>query len=104
MLSSFLSCSVETIDGTAEAGDDYKPVKQLVVFKPKETVQDIFIEIVDDDVWEPDEFFYVKLYHDPRGSSEKEVIIGKVSINQVTIVNDDGTLLCETRSVFFLSF
>ncbi|KAK7113071.1 sodium/calcium exchanger 3-like [Littorina saxatilis] len=80
---------VETIDGTAVEGEDYKPFKQLVTFKPNESLRDIFIEIVDDDVWEPDEFFYVKLYHHPEGSSENEVVVGKVAINQVTIVNDD---------------
>ena len=87
-----MAFSVETIDGTAEAGEDYKPIRQLVGFKPQESVQDIFIEIVDDDVWEPDEFFYVKLFYHPNGSSEQDVIIGKVSISQVTIVNDDGML------------
>ncbi|KAK7507405.1 hypothetical protein BaRGS_00001340 [Batillaria attramentaria] len=84
-----ISVGVETIDGTAESGEDYKPIKQLVTFGPNESLKDIFVEIVDDDIWEPDEFFYVKLYHDPAGSTEKEVLIGKVSINQVTIVNDD---------------
>ncbi|XP_076458128.1 sodium/calcium exchanger 1-like [Babylonia areolata] len=84
-----ISVGVETIDGTAEAGEDYKPVKKLVNFKANDSLKDVFVEIVDDDVWEPDEFFYVKLCHDPNGSSEQDLIIGKVSINQVTIVNDD---------------
>ncbi|KAL8603603.1 hypothetical protein ACOMHN_022555 [Nucella lapillus] len=84
-----ISVGVETIDGTAEAGEDYKPVKKLITFKANESLKDVFVEIVDDDVWEPDEFFYVKLYHDPQGSTDDQVAMGKVCINQITIVNDD---------------
>lgn len=81
---------METIDGTALAGEDYKPIKQLVTFAPQESIKDVFVEIVDDDVWEPDEFFYVRLLHDPVDSNAEDFVIGKVAINQVTIINDDG--------------
>lgn len=81
---------METIDGTALAGEDYKPMKQLVTFAPQESIKDVFVEIVDDDVWEPDEFFYVRLLHDPVDSNAEDFVIGKVAINQVTIINDDG--------------
>ncbi|XP_076456318.1 sodium/calcium exchanger Calx-like [Babylonia areolata] len=84
-----VTVGIETIDGTATAQEDYRPVKTLLTFKPKESRQDFFVEIVDDDVWEPDEFFYVKLFLDPQGSKQEDVVIGKVCINQVTIVNDD---------------
>ncbi|KAL8609364.1 hypothetical protein ACOMHN_008158 [Nucella lapillus] len=80
---------IETIDGTATANEDYRPVRTLLTFKPGQGLQDLFVEIIDDDVWEPDEFFYVKLFQDPQGSPQEDVHIGKVSINQVTIVNDD---------------
>ncbi|BFZ03840.1 hypothetical protein BsWGS_06879 [Bradybaena similaris] len=83
------SIGIETIDGTAEAESDYRPIKQLLTFKPGEKGKDVYIEIINDDVWEPDEFFFVKLFHHPAGSTESEVTIGKLSINQVTIVNDD---------------
>ncbi|XP_050391531.1 sodium/calcium exchanger 2-like [Patella vulgata] len=82
-----VTVSVETIDGSAEAGNDYKPIKQKLTFKPKETLKEIFIEIIDDDVWEPDEFFFVKLFLEDGQDSAAS--LGKVSINQVTIVNDD---------------
>ncbi|XP_059147493.1 sodium/calcium exchanger 2-like [Physella acuta] len=93
-LSKTIMVGVETIDGTAEAGGDYIAMKQLLTFEPGETLKYVSIEIVDDDVWEPDEFFFVKLFHHPEGSSTEEVVIGKLAINQVTIVDDDepGTL------------
>ncbi|CAG5117035.1 unnamed protein product, partial [Candidula unifasciata] len=84
-----LRSRIETIDGTAEAESDYRPIRQLLTFKAGEKTKDIYIEIINDDVWEPDEFFFVKLFHHPAGSTENEVTIGKLSINQVTIVNDD---------------
>ncbi|XP_060076840.1 sodium/calcium exchanger 2-like [Ylistrum balloti] len=77
---------VETIDGTAEAGSDYKPLKEKVHFKENETLQTVHVVIVDDDVWEPDEIFFVKLWLE---ESEQDVVLGKTAINQVTIINDD---------------
>ncbi|RUS91007.1 hypothetical protein EGW08_001224, partial [Elysia chlorotica] len=84
-----LSHRVETIDGTAQAVEDYKPINQLLTFREGESSKEVYIEIVDDDVWEPDEFFFVKLYRHQDGSPEADLEIGKLAINQVTIVNDD---------------
>ncbi|KAK3696289.1 hypothetical protein RRG08_027726 [Elysia crispata] len=84
-----IKVGVETIDGTAQAVEDYKPINQLLTFREGESSKDVYIEIVDDDVWEPDEFFFVKLYRHHEGSSESDLEIGKLAINQVTIVNDD---------------
>lgn len=78
---------VETIDGTAEAGSDYKPLKEDIKFAINERLREVYIEIIDDDEWEPDEIFFVKLslLHE-----HKDVVIGKMAINQITIINDDG--------------
>ncbi|XP_069124879.1 sodium/calcium exchanger 3-like isoform X2 [Argopecten irradians] len=81
-----VSVWVETIDGTAEAGSDYKPIKEKVHFKENETLTNVHVTIVDDDVWEPDEIFFVKLWVE---ESEKDIVLGKTAINQVTIINDD---------------
>lgn len=51
----------ETEDGTAEAGSDYEPLSGTVVFRPGETHQQIFITVIDDDIFEEDEHFYVRL-------------------------------------------
>lgn len=86
-----ISFRIETIDGTAEAGSDYKPLNQMLTFTPTETQKELFIEIVDDDIWEPDEFFFVKMI---KIDDSPNVVIGKISINQVTIINDDGKMSC----------
>lgn len=78
---------VETIDGTAEAGSDYKPLKEKITFAVNERLREVYIEIIDDDEWEPDEIFFVKLCM-PHES--KEAVVGKMAINQITIINDDG--------------
>ena len=78
---------METIDGTAEAESDYIPYKETLVFEPGETSKSIEIKIVDDNEWEPDEVFFVKLGTvDP----EENCVIGRRAITQVTILNDDS--------------
>ena len=81
---------LETIDGTAEANSDYIPVKTTMVFEKDETFKFIDIEIIDDNEWEPDEVFFVKLALDPEDPNGKMAIIGKKAIQEITIINDDG--------------
>lgn len=82
------SVRYETIDGTANAGEDYTYTKGVLEFEPKEIKKAIEIEIIDDDVWEPDETFFVKLsLSDP--DIEDYVKMGKKTIMQITIINDD---------------
>lgn len=56
-------CTVdfETEDGSAEAGSDYVGKKGTLVFPPGVDEQRFRIEVIDDDVFEQDEHFYVKL-------------------------------------------
>lgn len=75
----------ETVDGTAEANSDYIPVKGTLVFEAGETSKYIDIEIIDDYEWEPDETFFVKLALDTK----ENTIIGRKTICEVTIINDD---------------
>lgn len=77
---------VETINGTALAGEDYKPYDKVVEFKKKEALREVYIEIVDDFEWEPDEFFFVKL----KTETPETCVLGQTSICEVTIINDDG--------------
>ncbi|XP_061168049.1 sodium/calcium exchanger 3-like isoform X1 [Saccostrea echinata] len=77
---------VETIDGSAEEGSDYKPLKEDITFAVNERLREVYIEIIDDDEWEPDEIFFVKL---SLPHEQKDVVIGKMAINQITIINDD---------------
>lgn len=84
------SFRLETIDGTAEAIKDYIPIKQLISFAPEEVIQHVDIAIVDDNEWEPDEVFFVKLSLDPDDPTTKTTILGKKAIQEITILNDDG--------------
>ena len=52
---------VDTMDGTADEGDDYIAMHEIVTFEPGQKEMDIELEIVDDDDWEPDEEFYFKV-------------------------------------------
>ncbi|CAH1793840.1 unnamed protein product [Owenia fusiformis] len=90
---------VETIDGTAEAQKDFIPVKQTLVFEPSETSKYIDIEIVDDNIWEPDEVFFVKMAVEPG----QNAMLGKKQVVQVTILNDDdpGTFSLSRPSYLF---
>ena len=46
------------------------------------------IEIIDDDVWEETETFFVRLFNPTRGTE-----MDKICVTQVSIINDDGWLL-----------
>lgn len=80
------------MNGTAVAQEDYIPVDQEVKFDANEELRQIFIEIVDDNEWEPDEFFFVKLQliKDQNGEEPEDVALGNLAITQVLIINDDG--------------
>ena len=90
ILSQYIFCRLETIDGSATAGEDYVPVKQTLVFKPEQTYIEYVVEIIDDNVYEPDETFFVKMALEP----DQDAIMGKKSINMITIINDDGECPC----------
>lgn len=48
------------------------------------------IEIIDDNEWEPNEVFFVKISLDPQEPSTASSVIGHHSICEVTIIDDDG--------------
>lgn len=89
---------IDTIDGTAEAGSDFKPMHDVLEFLPREREKSITVEIVDDNEWEPDEVFFVKLTLDPSEIEKKVAKLGKKSITEVTIVNDDGKKALESNT------
>jgi solute carrier family 8 (sodium/calcium exchanger) len=61
-----------------------------MVFEKDEDLKHIDIEIIDDNEWEPDEIFFVKLAIDPTNPDAKNVVLGKKAIQEITIINDDG--------------
>ena len=99
-LNNTVKVRVETIDGSANEGEDYQAVDEILTFEPMETEKEIGITIVDDNQWEPDEEFFLKLSLLPGGQgSSKEVKLGRTSIMEITILNDDepGTFQFEKR-------
>jgi solute carrier family 8 (sodium/calcium exchanger) len=65
-------------------------VKTSILFDKEETYKYIDIEIIDDNEWEPDEVFFVKMNLDLDDAGAAHSLVGKHSIVEVTIVNDDG--------------
>ncbi|KAM6970719.1 solute carrier family 8 member 4a [Aplochiton taeniatus] len=63
-----------TEDGTANAGSDYEFAEGTLVFKPGETVKEMTVGVIDDDIFEEDEHFYVHLSN-PRIAHRAEVSI-----------------------------
>ncbi|KAM8920936.1 sodium/calcium exchanger 3 isoform 2-T2 [Pelodytes ibericus] len=51
----------KTEDGSANAGADYEFTEGTLVFKPGETQKEFSIGIIDDDIFEEDEHFFVRL-------------------------------------------
>ncbi|XP_069671598.1 sodium/calcium exchanger Calx isoform X1 [Periplaneta americana] len=58
-----------TEDGSANAGSDYVGVRGTLIFRPGETVQTFRVQVIDDDVFEEDEHFYVRLSNLRTGQS-----------------------------------
>lgn len=97
-LSQTVKVRVETIDGSAVEGEDYQAVNEILTFLPKETEKEIGVTIVDDNQWEPDEEFFLKLTM-LQGEDSNEIKLGRTSIMEITILNDDepGTFQFEKR-------
>ncbi|XP_015924683.1 sodium/calcium exchanger 3 isoform X2 [Parasteatoda tepidariorum] len=60
-LNEAVAVEYQTEDGTANAGSDYEYAEGTLVFGPGETHKQFFITVIDDDVFEEDEHFYVRL-------------------------------------------
>ncbi|CAB1332939.1 unnamed protein product [Coregonus sp. 'balchen'] len=63
-----------TEDGTANAGSDYEFAEGTLVFKPGEMLKELTVGVIDDDIFEEDEHFYVHL-RNPRIVHHAEVAI-----------------------------
>uniref|UniRef100_A0A3Q3LI51 Solute carrier family 8 member 4b n=1 Tax=Mastacembelus armatus TaxID=205130 RepID=A0A3Q3LI51_9TELE len=90
-----------TEDGTANAGSDYEFVEGTLLFKPGETLKEITVGVIDDDIFEEDEYFYVHLSN-PRvvgypeigtapldASATPKAVLGDNHTATVTIYDDD---------------
>ncbi|XP_023276696.1 sodium/calcium exchanger 3-like isoform X2 [Seriola lalandi dorsalis] len=102
----------KTEDGSANAGADYEFTEGTVVFKPGEMIKEISIGIIDDDIFEEDEHFFVRLSNLRVLETEDEVLspnslpypkamLGFPAVATVTILDDDhsGIFTFESSSV-----
>ncbi|XP_032355590.1 LOW QUALITY PROTEIN: sodium/calcium exchanger 3 [Etheostoma spectabile] len=102
----------KTEDGSANAGADYEFSEGTVVFKPGEMIKEINIGIIDDDIFEEDEHFFVRLCNLRVLETEDEVLspnslpypkamLGFPAVATVTILDDDhsGIFTFESSSV-----
>lgn len=78
---------VETIDGTAEAGEDYNKIDEVLTMVANQRFLPLDVTIIDDNQWEPDETFFVKL---SLYGEQPNVRLGHKGICMVTIIDDDG--------------
>uniref|UniRef100_A0A671SLT4 Sodium/calcium exchanger 3-like n=1 Tax=Sinocyclocheilus anshuiensis TaxID=1608454 RepID=A0A671SLT4_9TELE len=102
----------KTEDGSANAGADYEFTEGMVVFKPGEVVKEITVGIIDDDIFEEDEHFFVRLSNVRVLETEDEVLspsslpypkalIVFPAVATVTILDDDhaGIFTFESESM-----
>ncbi|KAK4011358.1 hypothetical protein OUZ56_020474 [Daphnia magna] len=97
-----VSVRVETIEGSAVAVEDYVAFNQVVYFEPHEVEKKVIVDIVDDNIYEPDEQFYLKLsLTGTNTANQEEVLLGRISIMEITILNDDepGTITFGDRGI-----
>ncbi|CAJ1064803.1 sodium/calcium exchanger 2b isoform X1 [Xyrichtys novacula] len=89
-----------TEDGSANAGSDYEYCEGTLVFKPGETQREIKVGIIDDDIFEEDEHFFVRLMNlrvgDAEGMFESDEVgaapkarLVEPMVATVTILDDD---------------
>ncbi|MBN3283642.1 NAC1 protein, partial [Polyodon spathula] len=88
-----------TEDGTANAGSDYEFAEGTLVFKAGETRKEFTVGIIDDDIFEEDEYFYVHLSNvrvtrpeaggDPGSTPLPKACLGANHTATVTIFDDD---------------
>ncbi|XP_037533621.1 sodium/calcium exchanger 2b [Nematolebias whitei] len=89
-----------TEDGSANAGSDYDYSEGTLVFKPGDTRKEIKVGIIDDDIFEEDEHFFVRLLNlrigdaegmfesDEAGAAPKARLVEPL-VATVTILDDD---------------
>ncbi|XP_041866343.1 sodium/calcium exchanger 1b isoform X2 [Melanotaenia boesemani] len=95
-----VSVEYRTEDGTANAGSDYEFTEGVVVFKPGETMKEIRVGIIDDDIFEEDENFLIHLSNVKVLTSEGEEPEEGESANHVDSVACLGLPSTATVTIF----
>ncbi|HEX6183427.1 MAG TPA: Calx-beta domain-containing protein [Pyrinomonadaceae bacterium] len=93
IIDSTATVKFSTADGTATAGADYLPRSETLTFNPGESQKTITLQLVNDEVAEPQETFTLNL-SDPTGN----VTIGSQGSATVTINDDEPPVVLMTGS------
>nr|AAB52920.1 Na/Ca exchanger [Doryteuthis opalescens] len=97
-LTKTLYVDYKTEDGTANAGSDYVYAEGTLVFYPMETHKQFPISIIDDDIFEEDEHFYIRLSNlrvgdsnglFESGQAEAKAQLANPFLATVMILDDD---------------
>ena len=76
---------IVSIDGEARAGSDFQKVDSILSFSKGETLKIVRVKILNDETWEPDEDFFVRLLDPVTGKN----LLGHDTRTRITIVDDD---------------
>ncbi|XP_066464505.1 sodium/calcium exchanger 3 isoform X3 [Eleutherodactylus coqui] len=89
----------KTEDGSANAGADYEFTEGTILFKSGETQKEFSVGIIDDDIFEEDEHFFVRLNNiritdapepvEPNTFSYPKAVLVSPYVASVTILDDD---------------
>ena len=81
----------ETVQATAREGEDFEPALGILVFSEDEAShnQNIFIEIIDDDKYEEEEFFEIRFTTDTLVYLINEKVKIKIIDNDVRLTDND---------------
>lgn len=79
---------MRSIDGSAKAQEDYIPIDSIFTFESGEREKKVTVRIVDDNKWEPDEEFFLKLT--VLDADDDLIQLGRVSVMEITILDDDS--------------
>lgn len=90
-LNAVVSVDYETVDGTANAVEDYVPASGTLVFRSGESHKQIPITIIDDDIFEEDEHFTIELHNLKVMSSSvsTEPVLVDPKVATIMVLDDD---------------
>ncbi|KAK7592838.1 hypothetical protein V9T40_007590 [Parthenolecanium corni] len=98
-LRSEVKVRVDSVDGSAKQGEDYVPIREVLIFSPFENEKKVTVKIIDDNKWEPDEEFFLRLTLLTK--RDENVRLGNYPIMEVTIIDDDepGIIMFQKRGL-----
>merc|ERR1740128_1186008 len=82
-LNSTIQVDYKTEDGSAASDGDYIEAKGTLTFGPGETQKMVTLEVLDDDVFEEDEHFYIRISNLRRKDGK--------AFSEISVVGEDGS-------------